>query len=246
LISDWIVDLEATKTEKGKKHKECVRCGILMMEEDIPAVGSLGLEYTINYNGTCTITGIGTCNDTELYIPEYIGDYRVTTIGSRAFQGCNSFTSVTIGNGVSYIESQAFEDCTKLSKLTLGSSVSSIGYRAFNNCTSLLEVIIPGSVEKIGSYTFADCTALVNVVICDGVSEISDWIFSGCSNLFSIVIPNSVTSINAGAFHGCSSLTSITYGGKMEQWNTIVRRYQWDDYTGAYTIYCTNGEMKKQ
>lgn len=36
--SDWIVDKEATETEKGSQHKECTVCGTVLETEEIPVI----------------------------------------------------------------------------------------------------------------------------------------------------------------------------------------------------------------
>lgn len=36
--SDWIVDKEATETEKGSKHKECTVCHVTLATEEIPVI----------------------------------------------------------------------------------------------------------------------------------------------------------------------------------------------------------------
>ena len=43
----WVVDKEATATQKGSKHKECTVCGYTMATETIPATG--GGEHTHSY-----------------------------------------------------------------------------------------------------------------------------------------------------------------------------------------------------
>ena len=52
------------------------------------------LNYSVNSDGTtCTIRGKGTYNSKDLVIPETIGNYTVTAIGSRAFYWEDSFDS---------------------------------------------------------------------------------------------------------------------------------------------------------
>ncbi len=77
------------------------------------------------------------------------------------------------------------------------------------------------------------------------VTAIGNSAFTNDFNLPSVEIPASVTSIGEGAFSYCSALTSITYNGTQEQWNAISKGAEWDDYTGEYTVYCTDGNITK-
>ena len=134
----------------------------------------------------------------------------VTKVGSSAFIGCSSLTSITIPNSVTEIGYSVFEGCTNLKSITIPNGVTSIGDSAFEDCTSLKSITIPNSVTSIGDSAFEDCTSLKSITIPNGVTSIGDSAFEGCTSLTSITIPNSVTSIGSGAFIGCSSLTSIT------------------------------------
>jgi hypothetical protein len=83
---EWIIDKDATVTEDGLRHQVCSDCGVTIQEELIHHTGSPGLAYTVNdVDRTCTITGIGTCIDTDIVIPKYLDGYKVTSIGYRAF-----------------------------------------------------------------------------------------------------------------------------------------------------------------
>ena len=138
-----------------------------------------------------------------------IGDC-VTSIGSYAFYGCSSLTSVTIPDGLTSISVYVFFDCTGLISVKIPDSVSSIGNYAFIECSSLTSVTIPDGVTSIGDGVFKYCHSLTSVTIPDSVTSIGTAAFSYCYSLISLTIPDSVTSIGWFAFYNCTSLTSVT------------------------------------
>ena len=72
----------------------------------------------------------------------------VATIGDRAFQNCNSLTSVKMGNSVTSIGMWAFQDCSNLTNITISDSVTYIGGWAFSGCRNLQRVIYNGTVKQ--------------------------------------------------------------------------------------------------
>ena len=174
--------------------------------------GSIVIPETVNYNNvTYSVTSIGSsafygCYSlTSVTIPN-----NVTSIGSNAFQNCSDLTSVTIPNSVTSIGNSAFYQCFGLTSVTIGSGVTSIGDGAFHSCSGLTSITIPNSVTSIGGAAFGGCSGLTSITIPNSVTSIGGSAFSGCSGLTSITIPNSVTSIVYNAFYECSGLTSIT------------------------------------
>lgn len=114
------------------------------VDEPITNTGSRGLAYSVNSDHTsCTVTGMGSCEDTEIIIPAVIDGYDVTEIGSGAFQDCTSLTSVTIPDSVTRIGENAFRDCTSLSIVTIGNKETVIGLKAFLGCSSLKSMTFP-------------------------------------------------------------------------------------------------------
>jgi hypothetical protein len=177
------------------------------------------VTWTLDVNGTLTISGTGNMEDyvAPLSVPWY--SYRsriskvvitdgVTSIGSHAFYDCYSLTSVTIPDSVTSIGKDAFSWCSNLTSVTIPNSVISIGNSTFY-CSGLISVTIPDSVTSIGDGAFSYCSSLTSVTISDSVTSIGDWAFEYC-NLISVTIPDSVTSIGYGAFYECSNLTAIS------------------------------------
>ena len=179
---------------------------------------SKGLNFTLNSDGEgYTVSGIGTCKDTNLVIPSTYENKPVTSIGSNAFY-CDTFTSVTIPN-----------------------SVTSIGSFAFWSCESLTSITIPNSVTSIDNGVFWDCKSLTSVTIPNSVISIGEYAFSNCESLTSITIPNSVTSIDRYAFEYCDSLTSV-HITDMAKWCAISFGIYANPLRYANNLYL-NGEL---
>ena len=180
------------------------------------------LTWTLDADGTLTISGTGAMKDYDYYnnpspasqkkdsVKKVVIEDGVTSIRNSAFYDCNSLTSITIPNSVTSIGAYAFSNCYYLTNITIPNSVTSIENYAFRSCSSLTSITIPDSVTSIGELAFYSCDSLTSITISNSVTSIGERAFAYCSSLTSITIPDSVTSIGEAAFAGCSSLTSIT------------------------------------
>ena len=59
-----------------------------------------------------------------------------------SFKGCTNLTTVTLADGVEYIETAAFNGCTALSDITIPESVGYIKTGAFKDCNALTSVTV--------------------------------------------------------------------------------------------------------
>ena len=166
----------------------------------------------------------------DITIPATVTDsgttYSVTSIGSSAFQGCSSLTSVTIGNSVTSIGEKAFYGCSGLTSVTIPESVRGIKNYAFDGCYGLTAVYISDiaawcQIAFVSSdsnplayagHLYLAGVELKNLTIPNSVTAIRKYAFLQFDNLTSVTIPNSVRSIENYAFHGCDGLTSVTIG----------------------------------
>lgn len=182
---------------------------------------SQGLKYTLNSDGkSYSISGIGSCTDKDIIIPETYENLPVTSISFNAFYECAGLTSITIPNSVTSIGNLAFYGCTGLTSIIIPDSVTSISGSAFSGCSSLTGVYITDIAAwchisfginplYYAHNLYLNGELVTDLVIPNGVTSIGISAFSGCSSLTSITIPDSVTSIGNWAFAGCTGLAEI-------------------------------------
>ena len=126
--TDYIADIryyysENAPTTEGNFWHYVDDVPTIWLEYIAPAY-SVGLEYRSNGDGTCYVSGIGSCTDTDVLIPTTSpeGD-TVTSIGNSAFFYCENLTSITIPVGVTSIGDGAFCACHDLTSVIISNSV---------------------------------------------------------------------------------------------------------------------------
>ena len=118
----------------------------------------------------------------------------VTCIGTDAFWGCSSLTSINIPSSVTSIERSAFSYCTALTAFTVDA----------NNPNYCADGCMLFNKEKTTLICASGSQKTYNIP--SSVTSICEFAFYGCSALTSINIPSSVISIGVGAFYGCYAL----------------------------------------
>ncbi len=162
----------------------------------------------------------------ELTIPTSVTyenvPYSVTGIGETAFYRCDSLVSVTIPEGILYIN-DAFHACFSLQSVSIPASVNYIKERPFYLCMSLLAINVSpdnANYSSINGVLFnKDQTRLIrypaaregDYIIPGSVTSIEAQAFEAGILLTSVTIPNSITRIPEGAFYGCIRMTSVDF-----------------------------------
>ncbi len=222
----------------------------------------------VAFNGCTSLTSIEVSSENTAY--KSIDGNVYTKDGTelvRYAQG-KTATSFTIPNSVTSIGDRAFSGCEGLTGITIPNSVTSIGNSAFSGCMGLKGVYITDMTawcnivfadgfyisrpyEDISNFATANPlfyardlylngNLVTELTIPDDVTSVGVRAFYGCRSLTSVTIPNSVTSIGAYAFYGCCSLVeiynksslAITAGGVD---NGYVGYYAKAIYTEPYT-----------
>ena len=100
-------DEVSDKAEHEFEGDVCKTCGCPK-----PILASEGLEFIINDDGAYSVSGIGTCKDTDIVIPSKYNDLPVKRIGEAAFRDCTNLTSVVIPDSVVSIGNKTFWGAT--------------------------------------------------------------------------------------------------------------------------------------
>jgi hypothetical protein len=125
-----------------------------------------GVWYNLDAEQGCATVASATTRPGyvgDVVIPEtvsYDGEtYEVTAIAANAF-AYSTLTSVSIGDGVTFIGDFAFYSCHNLADVAIGNGATTIGTSAFHWCDALKTIIIGSSIASIGESAFCDCSSL--------------------------------------------------------------------------------------
>ena len=183
---------------------KCYMCGILEPSED--------LAFTLSDDGTYyKLTGIGTCKDTTVVIPDRYEGLPVTEIGYEAFFNNKTITEVQIPNSVTLIKGSAFEDCAYLESVTIPEGITIINGSTFKGTSNLRTITLPTTLKEIDYSAFAN-SGLREVAFPEGMETIGQESFYRCSNLQKITFSSTIKSIERGAFMECTALKSVDVG----------------------------------
>lgn len=187
---------------------------------------------------------------TEVVIPLKIyrndKEYTVTSIDNFAFEIRPGLKSIVIPDSVTEIGSSAFSGCTSLTSvyvtdisawcnISFGNYYSNPlcnGANLYLNGNLVTNLVIPDTVTEIKDYAFSGCSSLTSVTIPDSVTTIGLLAFNNCSSLTSATAPISAISsipkdklktvvITSGdniddfEFYECDSLTSVVIGNSV-------------------------------
>ncbi len=154
-------------------------------------------------------------------------------------------SAYAIPEGTEKIGLYAMANNSNLVSITFPSTLKTVENYAFSDAAALKEAILPQSLDILGIGAFYGCVSLERVYLPSGLKMITNSTFYGCSSLNTVTVGKDVKSIGKWSFRNCYSLVRIDYLGTVEEWNAIEKGEGWDMNTGAYTVYCSDGQISK-
>ena len=204
----WVVDKEATATQKGSKHEECKVCGYKKAAVEIPATGST----TKPTDPTQTNPNTGDNNHSDFpqigtIVKDAAGifNYQITgtntvkvknmTAKGKRKKAVKIFKTIKV-NGrtlkVTGIAANAFKGNKKMTSVTIGSNVKTIGSGAFMNCRNLTRVTVTAKgLTSIGKNAFKGDRKLktVNLRKVKALKKVGKGAFQGISKKVTVKVP---------------------------------------------------------
>lgn len=172
---------------------------------------STGLLFTALNDHECALSGIGTCTDDHLVIPEQHMGRAVTQITDMAFAHNHDIISVLIPSTIKHVGDYAFAWCHNLHAVTIENhGVSKIGERCFIGCDKLTQLYLGDCLTTIGEKAFAFCASIRTLALPYGTRTVGHSAFEGCRSLETVILPETLNTLPNNMFGACISLTSVS------------------------------------
>ncbi len=149
---------------------------------------SEGLAYETISDIACRVTGVGSCTDIEIVIPDEYQGRSVTEIAEKAFYGLTDLISVRVPDTVEKIGDKAFADCPVLEDVSMPDNAE-IGIDVFRG--SIIVVIVMKHNVVFVDAKDATCTEPGNIAYywCETCNHYYEDAY-GTKRIYDVVIPN--------------------------------------------------------
>lgn len=195
---------------------------------------SQGFMFESNGDGTCTLTKIGDCTDSDIVIPEKspAGD-KVTKIAEYAFYGAEDINSIVIAGKTMELDTKAFQSC-EAEKIVITGCDMLIGENAFSYCEDVTEIYISGSNIEVETYAFYDTGKDMNVKIVNCTGILDEKAFQACG-IAELAINDSTLELGENVFSYCEDLATVSMDNCTLEIGTYAFYDSGDDATVTFT-----------
>lgn len=195
---------------------------------------SQGFMFESNGDGTCTLTKIGDCTDSDIVIPEKspTGDI-VTMIAEYAFYGAEDINSIVFAGRTMELDKNAFQSC-ETEKIVITGCDLVIGENAFSYCDDVSEVYISNSKIEVDTYAFYDTGKDMSVKIVNCTGVLDEKAFQSCG-IAGLTINDSTLELGENVFSYCENLTAISFDNSNAEIGTYAFYDSGDDAMVTFT-----------
>ncbi len=202
-------------------------------EPIIPDFSSKGLAFKSLGDGTCLVSGIGTCTDSDIILPTVSPDGdMVIGIDNYAFRGAEGVKSIALTPTVFAIGDYAFYGSGLIS-VEIPAETVHIGEYAFCGCYSLREIRVSAD-----NSVYADQSGVLfskdgKVIICYPAGKVENF----------YTITSAVEEIKTMAFYNCNAIKMINYVGSGSAFKTIKIGAGNESIESAIITYSTSSDL---
>lgn len=128
-----------------------------------------------------------------------------------SFNYCGGMKSVTIPEGVQYVNNGAFMNCVELKCVVFPKGLTGAYTESFSGNYSL-EMCIPSADFRLfDEKSFYQCYGLAKVIFPDSVTTLETYAFGYCYALNDIFLPQKINKLGSSSLMSCRSMTAITF-----------------------------------
>ena len=197
----------------------------------LDAYVSENISFSLNRNGTLTISGTGA-------MPDYAASDETGDVIAPWRYWSSDITKIVVNKGVTRIGEFSFSYMKNVKTLSLATGLTSIGRYAFVGCKALTELKIPDGMKTIESNAFESCSGFTELRIPESVTSLNGFPF--CTGLKKVYLYNSGT-VESNAFHECGALTELVIGSQVKS----VESAAFSSCRKLTTVYLKNSGILK-
>ncbi|MBI2345074.1 leucine-rich repeat domain-containing protein [Candidatus Dependentiae bacterium] len=139
-----------------------------------------------------------------------ITGYNVFLIGNFFIGGHEKLTTLTLPEGLIFIENDCLIECTRLTTLKLPYGLISIDKGFLFKSTGVKSITFPDGLRIIGDDCLARCTELTTLTLSNSLNSAPRNFLFGCSSVTTLQLPFNLTLVQDNFLAGCTGLTTLT------------------------------------
>lgn len=190
-------------------------------------------RFSVKVQGDTALISGYSGEQTDIFIPERIGNRPITKIGAYAFSPHKKHGYKPIYEKLEKVElncvqtlgSGAFCGCSSM-KEVVANEVCAIPEHCFSGCSSL-EKFDFSKITDIGDHAFENCTSLKSAILPEKLEHLGEWAFYGCSSLEELILSKSIPVLPELCFARCSSLKEASRNRNYHGWQALFLRMYW-------------------